>query len=67
MLHWTHVPEAPDRTLEEQMWRIIANPQSEPSKIRQHGLRASLIVAAMCLPLAGSVAWGAAYILGLAR
>ena len=67
MLHWTHLPEAPDTSLEQSMWRILTTPKSEPRKIQQHGVRASLIVAAACVPLGASVAWGAAFILGLAR
>ena len=67
MLHWTHLPEAPDTSLEQHMWRMLATPKREPVRIRQHGVRASIIVIAACVPLAASMAWGAAFILGLAR
>ncbi len=66
MLHWTDLPEAPDRSLEEQMWRIVAGARAEGPRIRDHGLRVGLVVAAAAsVPLIASIAWGAAYVLGL--
>ena len=65
MLHWTDLPEAPDRSLEEQMWRIIGGPKRDAPRLRDQGLRLGLVVAAASVPLVASVAWGAAYVLGL--
>ena len=65
MLHWTHVPEAPDRSLEEQMWRILNDPKPQARRLRHDGVRIGLVVAAAAIPFGASVAWAAAYVLGL--